>query len=440
LSGASEIATLAGGLRAGAAQNDVAPLRGDAPAGHPEALAVAVDGGRIVAVGPEGSVRQQVAASGVDPETLDLLDLEGATLTPGLIDPHTHLLFAGSREREWELRRRGEGYLEILAAGGGILSTVERTRAATDDELLAHGRRWLSEMLGHGVTTVEAKSGYGLDTENELRLLRSIGMLDEEGPIELVPTFLGAHAVPTDAADPGAYVETVIEQQLPRVAEQGIARFCDVFCEQGIFDVDQSRRILQAGLAAGLRPRLHADQIRASGGAQLAAELRAASADHLGAIDDEGMAALAGAAREGHAVTATLLPASTLVLGVEWPAPARSLIERGIPVALGTDFNPGSAPTANLPLVLSLACLSLGLTPAEALVAVTVNAAFALGLEATHGSLEPGRQADLVAWHVPTHEQIPYWLGAALVRLVLKRGRLVYRDGIAARGAGLAGA
>jgi imidazolonepropionase len=409
----------------------VASLRGEATAGHPDALAVAVDRGRIVAVGAEGSVRQQVAASGVDPDTLDLLDVDGATLTPGLIDPHTHLLFAGSREREWELRRRGQGYLEILAAGGGILSTVERTRAATDEELLAHGRRWLSEMLGHGVTTVEAKSGYGLDTESELRLLRLTARLDQEGPVELVPTFLGAHAVPTDAAGPDAYVETVIQEQLPRVAEQGIARFCDAFCEQGVFDVDQSRRILQAGLAAGLRPRLHADQIRASGGAQLAAELRAASADHLGAIDQDGMAALGRAARDGHAVIATLLPASALVLGTERPAPARGLIEQGIPVALGTDFNPGSAPTANLPLIVSLACLTLGLTPAEALVAVTINAAFALGLEASHGSLEPGRQADLVAWQVRTHEQIPYWLGASLVRLVLKRGRVAYHDGIA---------
>lgn len=361
-----------------------------------------------------------------------------ATLTPGLIDPHTHLLFAGSREREWELRRRGEGYLEILAAGGGILSTVERTRAATNEALLGHGRRWLAEMLGHGVTTVEAKSGYGLDTESELRLLRLIGLLDQEGPVELMPTFLGAHAVPTDAAGPDAYVETVIEEQLPRVAAQGVARFCDVFCEEGVFDVVQSRRILQAGSAAGLRPRLHADQLRASGGAQLAAELGAASADHLGALDEDGTAALARAAREGRPVTATLLPASTLVLGRERPAPARSLIEQGIPVALGTDFNPGSAPTANLPLVLSLACLTFGLTPAEALVAVTINAAFALGLEASHGSLEPGRQADLVAWQVPTHEQIPYWLGASLVRLVIKRGRVVHRNGIAGPGNGIA--
>jgi imidazolonepropionase len=385
-------------------------------------------------------VRQQVAASGVDPAALELLDVDGATLTPGLIDPHTHLLFAGSREHEWELRRRDQGYLEILAAGGGILSTVERTRAATDEELLGHGRRWLSEMLGHGVTTVEAKSGYGLDAESELRLLRLIARLDAEGPVELVPTFLGAHAVPTDAAGPDAFVEAVIEEQLPRVAAQGIARFCDVFFEECVFDVSQSRRILQAGLAAGLRPRLHADQIRASGGAQLAAELGAASADHLGALDQDGMAALSRAAREGHPVIATLLPASTLVLGTERPAPARSLIEQGVPVALGTDFNPGSAPTANLPLVLSLACLTLGMTPAEALVAVTVNGAFALGLQASHGSLEPGRQADLVAWQVPTHEQIPYWLGASLVRLVIKRGRLVYRDGIAERGADLAGA
>jgi imidazolonepropionase len=422
IEGASQIATLAGGPRRGTAQTDAGVLR---DAGR---LSIAVVDGSILAAGPEEEVSRSLEGQGVDPLALESIDARGGVVTPGLIDAHTHLLFSGTRERELRLRQGGASYLEILAAGGGILSTVERTRAATEEELRIHGRRWLGEMLRHGVTTIEAKSGYGLDVETELRLLQVVDDLGREGPIELVPTWLGAHAVPRELREQpdatNAYLATLLDEQLPRVAEQGIARFCDVFCELGVFDVDQSRRVLETGARHGLRPRLHADEIHDSGGAALAGELGAASADHLAAVSDAGIDALGSAADNGHGVVATLLPATTFYLMSEHYAPARRLIERGVPVALGTDFNPGTSPTPNLQLVLSIACLKLGLTAEEALVAVSANAALALGLEETHGTIEPGRLADLVIWDVPSVDTLPYWVGADLVRNVIKRGRL----------------
>ena len=432
--GASEIVTLAGGLRRGSSQADPGLLVAEAPPGREDlGPAIAAWEGRVVAVGTLAQVQTRLAGDGLDP--LDTtrfarLDASGCTVTPGLVDPHTHLVFAGTREGEIALRQRGATYLEILAAGGGILSTVAQTRAASADELLAHGRRWLAEMLAHGSTTVEAKSGYGLDRETEMRQLAVTGRLDAEGPVEVVPTFLGAHAVAPeyrgrpDATE--AYVRDVIEVQLPAVAEQGIARFCDVFCERGVFSADQSRRVLLAGARLGLTPRLHADELRPSGGAELAAELGAAAADHLAVPSRAGIDALAAANDAGVPVVATLLPATSFFLKHDEYGPARELIERGVPLALGSDFNPGTSPTAGLQLVMSLAVLRLGLTPAEALAAVTVNAAHALRLGRTHGALEPGRQADLAVWAVPSHSLIPYWLGANLVRAVVKRGQVVF--------------
>jgi imidazolonepropionase len=428
--GAAEIATIAGGTRSGADQGDVGRLRADPSAGpdSPGAPVVACWEGRIAAVGPRRDVEAIMEAEGLPLARFVRIDARGGSVTPGLIDPHTHLLFGGSREGELVMRQQGAGYLDILAAGGGILSTVEATRAASTDELLAHGRRWLDEMLVHGVTTIEAKSGYGLDLETEIRLVDAAFRLGTEGPIDVVPTFLGAHAVaPEFRSRPEgteAYVRSVIEDQLPGIAAHGRARFCDVFCEEGVFTVDQSRRILMAAAGYGMGVRLHADELAPSGGAELAAELGAASADHLASPSDAGIDALAAAAESGEPVVATLLPATTWFLMKAHHAPARTFIERGVPVAIGTDFNPGTSPTASLPLAMTAACVGLRMTPDEVLSAVTINAAQALGLQDEIGSIEPGKAADLTVWRVPTTAQIPYWPAADLVRTVVKRGRV----------------
>jgi imidazolonepropionase len=430
--GAAEVVTMVGGLRAGPTQAQVGRLERDHEPDSrdgSDAPVVACWEGRIAAVGPRAAVETALEAEGYQLSRFARLDAAGGAVTPGLVDPHTHLLFAGTREGELLLRQGGAGYLEILGAGGGILSTVAATRAATDDELAAHGRRWLDEMLGHGVTTIEAKSGYGLDLQTELRLVEVAYRLGLEGPVEVVPTYLGAHAVPPEFRSrpegTEAYVRSILDEQLPGIAAHGRARFCDVFCEEGVFTADQSRRILEAAAAYGMVPRLHADELAPSGGAELAAELGAASADHLAAPSAAGIDALAEAAMGERPVVATLLPATTWFLMSSHYAPARTLIERGVPVALATDFNPGTSPTASLPLVMTVACLALGLTPDETLAGVTINAAHALGLEEEIGSIEPGKQADLVIWDVPTTAQLPYWPGASLVRTVIKRGRVV---------------
>jgi imidazolonepropionase len=437
--GAAEVATLAGGIRAGEGQGDIGRLSAADVGGPdaPDAPVVACWEGRIAAVGPRAALEAALESEGYPLGRFARLDAGGGTVSPGLVDPHTHLLFAGSREDEWRMRQRGAGYLEILEAGGGILSTVAATRAASADELMAHGRRWLDEMLGHGVTTIEAKSGYGLDLETEIRLLEAAHQLGKEGPIEIVPTYLGAHAVPPefrsrpDGTD--AYVRSIIEDQLPGVAAHGRARFCDVFCEGGVFSAEQSRRILEAAAGFGLSLRLHADELAPSGGAELAAELGAFSADHLATPSPVGIDALADAAAAaldgGRPVVATVLPATTWFLMKDHGAPARTFIERGIPVALGTDFNPGTSPTASLPLAMTVACLELGMSPEEALSAVTINAAWAVGLEEEIGSLEAGKSADLVIWRVPNAAQIPYWPAGDLARTVVKRGRVVFDRG-----------
>lgn len=426
----AEVATMAGGLRLGVRMDDPALLV--APGGdtaHDTAPVVATWEGRILAAGPRAELLQAIEGSGYPITRFGRIDAGGGTVTPGLIDPHTHLLFGGSREGELVLRQRGADYLEILQAGGGILSTVAATRAATAEQLLEHGRRWLGEMLSHGTTTIEAKSGYGLDLATELRLLEVAYQLGKEGPVDVLPTWLGAHAVaPEFRARPDgteAYVRYLIEEQLPGVVAQGRARFADVFCERGVFSPEQARRILREASRLGLSPRLHADELAPSGGAELAVEIGAMSADHLAVPSPGGIDALAAAAADGRPVVAVVLPTVDWFLMHEPATPARTFIDRGIPIALATDFNPGTSPTPSLPLTMTVACLELKLTPSEALAATTINAAAALGLADEVGSIETGRYADLVVWNVPTHRQIPYWPAADLVRTVIKRGRVV---------------
>ena len=433
---ASEIATLAGGLHRGSTQGDLGLIVAeDGSTELADGPALAAYEGRIVAVGTLAEVESKLAEMGVPAGAVTRLDARRGTVTPGLIDPHTHLVFDGTRHAEVEMRQRGHTYLDILAAGGGILQTVRMTRAASDDELLEHGSRWLREMLSHGVTTVEAKSGYGLDVANELRLLALAARLGADGPVEVVPTFLGAHAVPPEFRDQpdgaDAYLESVINDQLPRVAEQGIAKSCDVFCEIGVFEVPQARRILLAARAIGLAVRLHADQIHDSGAAELAAEMGALSADHLGAISDAGISALSAAAGGSSPVVATLLPITSFYLADERDAPARRLIDAGVPVAVGTDFNPGTSPAPNAQLAIAFAVHRLKMSAGEAIAAATVNAAAAVGLAESHGSLEVGKHADLVVWEPDSHALLPYWLGANLVRTVVKRGHVAYSTEVA---------
>ena len=427
--GAAEVVTMAGGLRRGTEQDNPAIVTAPGDPHGDDAPVVACWEGRILAVGRRSDLLGVLESGGYPLHRFTRVDAAGGTITPGLVDSHTHLLFAGSREGELVLRQRGADYMEILAAGGGILSTVAATRAATVEALEDHGRRWLGEMLNHGTTTIEAKSGYGLDLATELRLLDVAHRLGAEGPVDVLPTWLGAHAVPAEFRSrpdgTEAYVRHCIEEQLPGVAAQGRARFADVFCERGVFSPDQSRRVLEAAARYGLQPRLHADEIVPSGGAELAAEIGALSADHLAAPSAAGIDALAGAAATEHPVVATLLPATTWFLMHDDFAPARTLIEREIPVALATDFNPGTSPTPSLLHVLTVACLELKMTPSEALAAVTINAAYALGQGEEIGSIEAGKAADLVVWRVPTHRQLPYWPAADLVRTVVKGGHVV---------------
>ena len=324
-----------------------------------------------------------------------IVDATGKIVTPGLIDPHTHIVHGGSREFEFEMRMKGKGYMEILEDGGGILATTRKTRELSEDHIYNTTALRLDSFLHHGVTTVESKSGYGLELETELKQLRIMQRLNGKHPIDIIPTFMGAHAIPEEyKEDPDAYVNLVIEKMIPYVAREQLAKFCDVFCEKGVFTPAQAERILLAGKAHGLIPKIHADEMVLGEGAFLAAKVGAISAEHLLKTDDEGIRALAEAG-----VIACLLPATALSLQ-ETPARARDMIDAGVPVTISTECNPGSSPTTSMPLVMNLACMMMRMTPAEALCAATYNAACAVGLEDTIGSIEVGKQADLVIWNV----------------------------------------
>jgi imidazolonepropionase len=371
-------------------------------------VAVLVQGTTITAVGRENALRQTASHATV-------VDCEGGILTPGFADSHTHAIFGRARYEEQELRATGVPYMEIAKRGGGIHSSVRDLRTRSEDELFALAEPRLRALASSGVTTVEVKSGYGLSLEDEIKTLRVVRRLAATLPMRIVPTWLGAHEIPLDFRERTdgrrAYLDLLVNDMLPVVARERLAQFADVFCEPGVFTVDESREILSAARAAGLGIKMHADELTSGGAAELAGELRATSADHLAAVSDAGIAALAGSG-----TVATLLPGTMLFLGKTAHAPARRLIEAGVPVALATDFNPGTSPTTNFPLILTLGVSQLRLSVAEVMVAATVNGAAALGLADTVGQLAPGFSADLALWDVSDVRELPYWYGAGRCR------------------------
>ncbi|WP_186301046.1 imidazolonepropionase [Virgibacillus sp. SK37] len=374
-----------------------------------------IEDDKIVEVGTDKEIREKYKAQ-IDSATQ--IDASGKTVTPGLVDPHTHLVHVGTRENEYAMRLKGKTYMEIMEAGGGIHATTRATQEATHEQLYEESIKRLDKFLLHGVTTVEAKSGYGLTLEHELKQLEVAEQLQKEHPIDLVSTFMGAHAVPMDEKDnPEKFVDRVIEEMIPEVAKRKLAKFNDVFCERGVFTPEQSKRILEAGKEYGLIPKIHADEIEPYGGAELAAEVGAISADHLLKASDEGIKAMA---EKG--VVGVLLPGTAFFLMAEF-AQARKMIDAGVAVALSTDQNPGSSPTISLPFIMNLGCLKMGMTPEEVLTAATINAAHAIGVADEVGSLEAGKKADITIFDVPNYLTLSYQYGMNHVDTVIKAGK-----------------
>lgn len=405
----AQLVTLAGPRRprVGAEMRELAIVEGGA---------LLVRDGLIERVGRRAEVEPLIDAD------CEVFDAGGRVVAPGFVDAHAHPVFAGQRADEFEQRAAGASYQEIAAAGGGIRSTVRRTRAATEDELFTVALRRERWFLRTGTTTVEAKSGYGLSAEDELKMLRVVRRLNAEGSLEYVPTFLGAHEVPDEYRGRRAeYVGLVVEEMLPRVAAEGLAEFCDVFCEERVFTVEDSRRVLEAARARGLGLRVHADQLTRGGGALLAAELNARTADHLEHTEAEGIAALGAAG-----VQPVLLPGSVYALGsTRYPA-ARAMIEAGLAVVLATDFNPGSSPTPSMTMILSLASTHMKMTPAEGLTAATVNAAYSLNRGGAVGTLEPGKRADFVVHDCADYRELAYFFGVEHAHATFVGGRLAF--------------
>ncbi|HET6929749.1 MAG TPA: imidazolonepropionase [Candidatus Acidoferrum sp.] len=382
--------------------------------------AVLVRDGKIVAAGPRADVERRAEA-----KAAEKLDVGGRVVLPGFVDSHTHLIHAASRAEEYELKIQGASYEEIARKGGGILNSVKKLRAATQSALKNRAMAALSEFACYGTTTVEAKSGYGLDVASELKILRLHRELGQEQPLEIVSTFLGAHVVPAEfrAKQGGAekYLAVLMDRLLPEVVVGDLAEYCDAFCDRGAFTVGQSKKLLTKAKEHGLRPRLHAEQLSRSGATQLAVELEAASCDHLEQVNDADIRAL------GRSDTvATLLPGCDFHLGLEKYAPARKLIEAGAIVGLATDYNPGTSPTMSMPMILSLACSQLRMTPSEAIAAATINGAYALGREKTIGSLEEGKRADLAVYEVEDYREIPYYFGMNVCWMTMKGGEIVW--------------
>lgn len=401
--------------------SDGKPQRGAAlgELGIIEDGAVAIDAGRIVAVGSTADLKARYNAT-------TKLDATGRVVVPGFVDAHTHVVWAGDRSAEFEMRIAGASYMDIMNAGGGINSTVRHTREASLDQLKAQTRPRLERMLAHGTTTVEAKTGYGLDTSTEIKMLEALRQLDAELPVDIVPTFLGAHAIPPEfEGRTAAFVDLVVDEMTPQAGQwardNGVELlFCDVFCEEGVFDVAQSRRILEAGRAEGMQLKIHADEFVGLGGTALAVELGAASADHLVATPEADIAAL------GRGDTIAIgLPGTPFGLGHSDYTPARAILDAGGALALATDCNPGTSWCESMQFVIALACRYMKLTPAQAIVAATLNAAHATGVGERVGSLEPGKQADLLILDVPDYRHVGYRFGGNLVQTVVKAGQVV---------------
>jgi imidazolonepropionase len=404
---AALIATCAGPApRAGSAQREITPL---------ENCVIAANDGVIVYIGPGDRLHAHVDVR----PTATRVDATGCAVIPGFVDSHTHVVFAGDRRHELQRRLAGASYAEIAAAGGGILSTVAATRAASEEELATHTRARLDEMLACGTTTCEGKSGYGLTTESEMRQLRVLRTLDEEHALDIVPTFLGAHEIPPEYRQRrDEYVALVTDEMIPRIAAEGLAEWCDVFCERGVFTPEEATTILESGLRAGLKPRIHADELASSGGCEVAARVRARSADHLVHAAESCADALRGA----H-TCAVLLPTAAFYLKLGRFAPARMLIDRGVPVALATDVNPGGGFSPSMPFVMSVACFGMNVTLEEALIAATLNAAWSLDRAHIVGSLEEGKLMDAVIVNGGLTDLLR--VGASTVRTVIKRGTVV---------------
>jgi imidazolonepropionase len=375
--------------------------------------AIVVRDGKIEKVGPSDEIEKNVVDAAV-------VEAGGRVVMPGFVDAHTHLVFAGNRLDDFERRARGETYEQIAKAGGGIWSTVEKTRAASELDLLAPAKKHANWFLRCGTTTVEAKSGYGLTVEDELKILRVMRQLKEEVPLEIVPTFLGAHAVPRELSR-DEYLDVVITEMLPRVTAEKLAEFCDVFCERGYFNIDQTRKILSAAKKVGLSLRGHVDQLTNSGGATLMAEMGATTADHLEQTDEQGIAALKKANAQP-----VLLPGSVYALGSSRYPRAREMIEAGLAIVLATDFNPGSSPTPSMPMVLSLACTQMKMSPAEGITASTVNAAYSVNRGDRIGSLESGKLANFVMFDCEDYRELAYWFGFQQTHSVYVRGKCVW--------------
>lgn len=386
-------------------------------------LGIIEDGALLVRDGVIERVGTRAEIEAMLDANCTVVDAQRRIVLPGFVDAHAHPVFAGTRADEFELRAGGATYQQIAAAGGGIKSTVRKTRAASEDELVEAGKRYANWLLRCGTTTIEAKSGYGLTTADELKMLRAMRRLNAETPLRYVPTFLGAHTVPEEfSGRSAAYVDLVVEEMLPRVAAEKLAEYCDVFCEAGAFTVPESRRILTAAQRLGLGLRVHADQLSLNGGAVLAAELGAVTADHLEQTDDAGIAAL----KSAH-VQPVLLPASVLMIGATRYPNARAMIEAGLAVVLATDFNPGSSPVASMLLVLTLACTQMKMTPAEALTAATINAAYSLRRGHASGSLEVGKRADFVLHDCGDYRELAYFAGLEHPAAVYIGGQLVHQ-------------